>query len=213
MRTRSLLACGVAAGPVFVGTYALTGRRAAGYDRRRDAVSMLARTDLGWTQTLNFLVTGSLMWAGAAGLRRTLGSGPGARSLPALVAAAGSGLLGAGLFATDTPEETQAHGLSRRGRLHVASAVPFFVGLPAAGAVSGLRFARQGRGGAKMASMGTAVLSMVAATMAGAGFGRTDGWLFRWGGFFQRIAVASALAWVSWFCWTVRSYQTAAGDR
>ncbi len=182
----------------------MTGRLAPAYNRRRDPVSALARTSIGWTQTLNFLVSGSLTWAGARGMRRAIRPGVGARALPALVAAVGSGLLGAGLFATDTAEESQAWGLSRRGALHVASAVPFFVGLPAACAVSGYRFGREGRRAAQAMAINAGALSLVAATLAGAGFSRADGLLFRWGGFFQRIAVATGFAWLSCFVWSLR---------
>ncbi len=197
MRTRSLLACGAVAGPIFVGTYSVAGRVAADYDRRRDPVSALARTDISWVQTTNFVVSGTLMWAGARGLRRALPSGAGSRAVPALVAAAASGLLGAGLFATDTAEETAARGLSRRGALHVASAVPFFTGMPAAAVIWGARSGRDGRPLSQVLSVNAGALSLAAATVAGAGFGRTEGRLVRWAGFFQRLSVVAAFAWLS----------------
>ena len=198
MRTRWLLGCGVLAGPVFVTAYSITGRHSRGYDRRRAAVSELARTDVGWAQTLNFLVSGSLTWAGAVGLRRTLRSGVGARALPTLIAAVGTGLLGAGVFATDTPEETERDGLSRRGALHVASAVPFFVGLPAACVVGGYRFAADDRGAWAAVSVNCGAVSIAAATLAGAGFAGNERLAFR-AGTLQRISIVAGLGWLSLF--------------
>lgn len=204
MRDRTLLTCGALAGPVFIGTYTITGRVASEYDRRRDAVSTLARTDIGWTQTLNFFVSGLLTWAGAAGFRRALRSGTGAGALPVLVGAVAMGLIGAGLFATDTPEETAREGLSRRGALHVASAVPFFVGLPAACAVAAARFTQEEKSAAKVISANAGAVSITAATLAGAAFSRTEGRLFRWGGFFQRISVVTGFAWLTYVALLVR---------
>lgn len=205
MRTRALLAGGAAAGPVFVGTYSVLGRLARGYDRRRDAVSDLARTEVGWAQTANFLVSGGLTLAGAVGLRRSLPDDPGTRSLPILVGAVGSGLIGAGLFATDTAEETASRGLSRRGKLHVASAVPFFVGLPAACLVAGWHRDTRSMDASSVAAIDAGVVAIVAAALAGAGFSRTGGRLYRWAGFFQRVAVVSGFAWLTAFSLSDRS--------
>ena len=204
MRTRSLLGLGALAGPVFVGTYTVTGRRLADYDRRRDPVSALARTRVGWIQTLNFLVTGTLTLAGAKGVRRSLRAGIGAQAIPALVAAVGVGLLGAGAFATDLAEETARDGLSRRGALHVASAVPFFVGLPVASLVGAYRFAAEDRLALTALSLSTGILSMAAATVAGAGFAGKEPIAAR-AGTFQRVAIVAGLGWLSLFAGTLLS--------
>jgi Protein of unknown function (DUF998) len=198
VRTRSFLRLGALAGPVFVGTYTVTGRRLSGYDRRRDPVSALARTEVGWIQTLNFLVSGSLTLAGSVGIRRASPAGVGKRSIPMLVAAVGAGLLGAGVFATDLTEETAQDGVSRRGALHVASAVPFFVGLPTACVISAYRFAAEGRGVLAAVSVNGGVVSMAAATLAGAGFAGKQPWDAR-AGTYQRIAIAAGLGWLTLF--------------
>ena len=176
----------------------MTGRRLSGYDRRRDPVSALARTEVGWIQTLNFLVSGSLTLAGSVGVRRALLAGIGKRSIPMLVAAVGVGLLGAGIFATDLAEETARDGLSRRGALHVASAVPFFVGLPTACVVSAYRLAVQDRRVLAAVSAEAGVLSIVAATLAGAGFAGKQPLEAR-AGTYQRIAVVAGFGWLSLF--------------
>jgi hypothetical protein len=185
-----------------VGTYTVTGRRLGGYDRRRDPVSALARTEVGWVQTLNFLVSGGLTLAASAGVRRALPAGIGKRSIPMLVAAVGAGLLGAGVFATDLAEETARDGLSRRGALHVASAVPFFVGLPAACVISAFRFADEDRGLLAAVSVKAGVLSIAAATLAGAGFAGKQRWEAH-AGTYQRIAIAAGFGWMSLFVRTL----------
>jgi hypothetical protein len=192
-----------------VGTYTVTGRRLGGYDRRRDPVSALARTEVGWVQTLNFLVSGGLTLAGSAGIRRALPAGIGKRSIPRLVTAVGTGLLGAGVFATDLAEETARDGLSRRGALHTASAVPFFVGLPAACVISAFRFADDDRGALAVISVSAGALSIAAATLAGAGFAGKQPWDAR-AGTYQRIAIAAGFGWMSLF---VRTLLVADGEQ
>ncbi len=70
MKTKTLLACGVIGGPLFVVMFFIEGATRADYDPLRHPVSSLALGDRGWTQSANFLVTGFLMLAFAIGLRR-----------------------------------------------------------------------------------------------------------------------------------------------
>src|SRR5580700_138809 len=69
-RTRRLLWCGVAAGPVFVTAFLLEGAVRDGYRPLRHPVSSLGLGSRGWIQAGNFTVTGTLFLAGAAGLTR-----------------------------------------------------------------------------------------------------------------------------------------------
>ena len=100
-QTRRLLRCGIWAGPVFTATFLAEGAVRDGYRPLRHPVSSLALGPRGWVQTANFAVTGVLCLAGAAGLRRTGDRLAGSRAGPALVAAAGAGLIGAAVFRTD----------------------------------------------------------------------------------------------------------------
>jgi uncharacterized protein DUF998 len=95
--TRTLLTCGILAGPVFVLTGVLQGLTRDGYDFTRHPASVLSNGDLGWLQITNFVVTGLLTLAAAAGIRRVL---PG-RWGPRLLAVYGLSLLGAGVFRAD----------------------------------------------------------------------------------------------------------------
>jgi Protein of unknown function (DUF998) len=99
--TRTLLACGVVAGPLFLAGSLVQAFTREGYDLGRHPISLLSLGDLGWLQVTNFVVTGALYVACAVGLRRALRPGSGGTWGPRLVGALGVGLVCAGLFVTD----------------------------------------------------------------------------------------------------------------
>jgi hypothetical protein len=70
MGNQTLLACGVAAGPLFTVAYLLEGASRGDYKPLRHPVSSLALGRSGWTQTVNFLFTGLLSLIFAVGLWR-----------------------------------------------------------------------------------------------------------------------------------------------
>lgn len=133
--TRLLLGCGVVGAGLFVVTFLVDGATRPGYRASYHLVSALALSDRGWVQTSNFVITGSLMIAAAAGTRGALEVGFG----PALLAAFGLSLVASGVFpmdpmrgyppgtATGTPTMT-----SRHHKLHDAFGVLVFSSLPAA---------------------------------------------------------------------------------
>ena len=100
-RERRLLAAGLAAGPVLGLTWLVQGLVRDGYDFTRHPMSLLALGEGGWVQIASFCATGGLVLACAAGLRRVLADGPGARWAPRLVAVVGGGLIAAGVFGPD----------------------------------------------------------------------------------------------------------------
>jgi Protein of unknown function (DUF998) len=81
--TCGLLVCGAVAGPLFVAVVVAQALTRTGFDLTRDAASLLDDGSWGWIQSANFVVTGLLLIAAAAGLRRTLRTGPGHRWIPA----------------------------------------------------------------------------------------------------------------------------------
>ncbi len=93
--------CGAAAGPLYVivGLGQVLTRE--GFDVRVHALSLLSNGDLGWIQIANFLITGALVMAGAAGLRRALAGQRGGTWAPILLGLYGVGLIGAGIFPAD----------------------------------------------------------------------------------------------------------------
>jgi len=148
---RRLLACGAAAGPLYVTVGLAQVLTRDGFDVRRHALSLLSNGEFGWIQIANFLVTGLLVLAGAAGVRRALHPGRGGAWGPVLLAVYGVGLVGGGVFVADpgrgfppgTPD--LATGMSRSGLLHFVFGGIGFYALIAACFVFARRFAGQRR--------------------------------------------------------------------
>jgi hypothetical membrane protein len=157
--TRSLLGYGVLAGPLYVGVSLAQALTRDGFDLTRHAWSLLANGELGWIQIMNFVLTGSATVAAAVGLRRALGRRP----APALIAAYGVGLVGAGILRADpaqgfpagTPETTP---ISWHGALHLVIGGVGFGCLIAACFVLANRFRREGRRGLAWFSLATGVV-------------------------------------------------------
>ncbi len=200
--TRRLLRCGVTAGPVFVAVFLVEGAVRDGYRPLRHPVSSLALGPRGWIQIGNFAVAGTLFLAGAAGLARADDPLAGGRTAPALIGAAGAGLITAAVFTTDpvsgyppgTPDAlTQP---SRTGTVHNLAAVPVFLGLPAAALACGWRSWRADRHGFGLYSAGTAVTMLTTMAVAGAGFGQAPR-LVNLAGLFQRASIITGFTWLT----------------
>jgi hypothetical protein len=206
---KTKIACGVVAGPVFVSVFTALGAKRAGYDWRRHAVSSLAVAREGWGQRANFVLVGGLYCVAARGLARSSSRVVGPAVVPALVFAAGVGLIGSGVFVTDPvagfpPEHAPAGAVdaiadaapTRSGQLHNLCAVPIFVGLPVAALLGAGSAAR--RGEYRWASYCAASAIGMATTCAlfGAAFGGTPTLVPR-GGLFQRISIATGFGWLS----------------
>jgi Protein of unknown function (DUF998) len=98
---RRLLSCGVVAGPLFVVVGVAQILTVPGFDLRRHALSLLEAGPYGGIQMANFVVTGLLLLAYAASVRRTLHRGPGAMLAPLLIALCGAGFIGGAIFHPD----------------------------------------------------------------------------------------------------------------
>jgi hypothetical protein len=73
----------------------------AGFDITRHPLSLLSLGDVGWIQTANFIATGLLALAFAAGLRSCLQGGRGGVWGPFLIGTFGLGMVIAGIFPAD----------------------------------------------------------------------------------------------------------------
>lgn len=169
-RTRALLACGAAAGPLFLGVAALQVAFRPGFDLTRHPLSLLGLGDLGWVQIANFVVAGLLCLACAVGLRRALHPGPGGTWGPVLVGLYGAGLVVAGVFTADPgggfpagaplgdPEQLSTHAL-----LHGVGTMTAFPALVLVTFVLARRFVALGRPGwaAYSVATGLATLALV----------------------------------------------------
>jgi hypothetical membrane protein len=202
VKTKTLLACGVIAGSLFVLVFLVEGASRANYDPLRHPVSSLALGDSGWVQVTNFVVAGLLMLAFAVGLRRAFRPPEGSTWGPLLVGVWAIGLIGAGIFPTDpvsgyppgTPN--QLPGYSWHGALHDLFSIPGFVALAVACFVFGRRFAARGERGWAVYSALTGLVFTVAFVLASAGFGQAAG-LVDLAGLFQRVTAAVGFGWLT----------------
>ena len=162
--TKSLLGYGVLAGPLYVAVSLGQALTRDGFDLTRHPWSLLSNGALGWLQITNFVVTGLMVIAFAAGMRRALRPGRGATWVPRLVAVYGASLIGAGVFRADpalgfpvgTPET--ATGVSWHGVMHFASGGIGFLCLIVACQILARRYAADGRGGRAVAASVVGVL-------------------------------------------------------
>jgi len=149
--TKSLLAYGVIAGPIYVALSLAQALTRAGFDPTRYEWSLLVNGRLGWIQTANLMISGLMVIAFAVGLRRVLTRGSGALWAPRLVAGYGAGLVAAGIFRADPalgfPVGTPDGGtpVSWHGLLHFAAGGIGFSCLAVACFLIARRYAVEGR--------------------------------------------------------------------
>jgi hypothetical protein len=162
--TKSLLGWGIIAGPFYVAVSLAQAWTRDGFDLTKHAWSLLSNGELGWIQIANFILTGVMVVAAAAGLRRALTHGRGHTWAPLLISVYGVSLIAAGIFRADpaqgfpvgTPPD--ASEISWHGMLHFTAGGIGFGCLIAACLVLGSRFARDGRPGLAWFSRVTGVV-------------------------------------------------------
>src|SRR4051794_21317997 len=96
--TRSLLGYGVIAGPFYVAVSLAQALTREGFDLTRHPWSLLSNGALGWIQITNFVLTGLMVLAAAAGILRAV---PGSRWGGRLVGVFGASLVAAGALRAD----------------------------------------------------------------------------------------------------------------
>jgi hypothetical membrane protein len=159
--TRSLLGWGAVAGPFYIAVSLAQALTRDGFDLTRHPWSLLENGSLGWIQSANFLLTGTMVAAFAVGLARAGGG----RWAPRLLALYAAGLAAAGLFTADPAagfpvgaDETPTW----HGAAHLAAGGIGFLAMVSACLVLGRRFAREGRRGWAVASRVTGLAFLAA---------------------------------------------------
>ncbi len=97
--TRSLLGLGVLAGPFYLTVGLIQAGTRDGFDLMRHPLSVLANGPGGWVQTANFVLTGVMVPAAAAGFLRALG--PQARAVSWFLGGFGASMIVAAVFPAD----------------------------------------------------------------------------------------------------------------
>jgi len=128
-----------------------------------------------------------------------------------LVAAAGIGLIGSGVFVTDPmggfpPVEPSEDGSNdapvadtaptREGKLHNVCAIPVFAGIPVVGLATAVAAARRRDYGWATYSAGSSLLMLCSFALMGRAFGGVPRFAGK-GGLFQRILIASGFGWLT----------------
>jgi hypothetical protein len=142
---RTLLTCGILAGPLYLVVGILQILLRPGFDILRHDLSLMSNGPLGWIQIVNFLVTGLLVFAAAGGMRKLLKSSIGGKWGPMMLALYGLGLIAAGIFVADPmngfpPGSPPMITVSTNGILHLVSGSIGFIGLIAACFIFAKRF-------------------------------------------------------------------------
>lgn len=202
---------GALAGPLFVTAFTAIGAARRGYDWRRYPVSSLAIGRQGWQQRANFIVAGILYSCAAVGLRRSDRRRIGPRAVPALVAGAGIGLIGSGLFVTDYVGDLPSEGPdkkiggpagvaptrpTRAGQVHNLCGIPVFAGIPIAGLASAATAVRSRDYRWAWYSAGSSTVMVGSLLVFGAAI-RGQSRLRGKSGILQRISIATGLGWLS----------------
>jgi hypothetical protein len=169
-RSRALLACGVAAGPLFLTTVLIQAATRAGYDPRTHPLSLLSLGDLGWIQTVTFYTVGVLAAASAVGMRTVLGDTDAGRWGPRLIGAHGIAFVCAGILVTDAadgfPAAASHPSTTWHGLLHNAAATVAGLALDAACLVFARRFLRRHQRAWATYSLAAVALDILTAAIA-----------------------------------------------
>ncbi|GAA4592610.1 hypothetical protein GCM10023194_54810 [Planotetraspora phitsanulokensis] len=195
--TKTLLAYGVIAGPIYVLVSVIEGLTREGFDFSRHAWSLLANGDFGWIHIAVLVVSGLMTVAFAVGLGRCLRPGRGATWAPRLVGVYGASMVAAGAFRADPAlgfpvgAPAGAGEVTWHGTLHLVSGGIGFACLIAACFVLGARFVGEGRGGWAAFSRATGVLFL--AGFAGIASGGGSVWI----NLAFTAAIVLVCAWIS----------------
>ena len=201
-KTRLLLICGALAGPFFSILWFITGLTRDQYDPIRHPISSLSIGEFGWTQVINFTVTGILALALAFGLRSALQSRGGSKWGVIWIVLIGIGFLGAALFVTDPlngyPPGTPLLPANPTvtGRLHRLFSAFVFLGIPGAGFSLARLFARNNEYTWAAYSRFTGIAFLAMFIVTSIGFAQI-GMFARYAGLLQRITLLIGLAWMT----------------
>jgi len=200
--TNVLLILGAIAGPLFTLLWFVEGMTREGYNPLRIPVSSLSIGEMGWTQMVNFIVSGLLTVIMAIGLRRAAKTRGGSTWGPLLIGLAGLGMIAAGFFTTASmngyPAGTPALPIkvSRSELMHNLVSTLFFIGIPAASFVFTRRFFVWRERGWAVYSLATGLAFIVLFAVTSLGVQQIAG-LVDLVGLFQRLVLVIGMTWLT----------------
>jgi hypothetical protein len=187
--TSQLAWAGVFGPALFIAVFVLLGVIKPGYDATARFVSEGSIGELGWIQTVNFLVLGATLLAFAAALWNSYGGEVSGLVGAGLIATTGGGLILSGVFVTDPGTKI----VSRHGLVHVIAGLIVFGGLMLACLAFALRLRAHGEFAAYSLATGLFIpIGFVATAASG-----------RWTGLAQRVLIIVAWAWIILLAWRV----------
>jgi uncharacterized protein DUF998 len=128
--TKTLLSCGVVAGPCFLMIFVIQGFARSEFHFSHTEPSMLSLGPWGWVQIANFVIGGLLIVAGAVGVRRRLRTSKGRFWGSLLLGVFGVCQIGVGAFVTDPTRSPTS--MTFHGTMHLAFGGIGFTALMAA---------------------------------------------------------------------------------
>lgn len=201
-RTKTLLLFGPIGSILFIIMFLIEGATREGYSPFRFPISSLSIGDLGWIQITNFIISGSLIFLFAFGLRNALLLSKDSKWIPRLIGAVGLGLIGAGIFSSDPvfgypmTEPLAIAQFTIHGHLHDFFSIFVFVCLPITCFKYRKRFTILNEQRWSLYSLLTAITMLITFLLAGIGFKQTIG-LVEYAGVFQRLSIIIGFTWIS----------------
>ena len=202
IRTKLGLLCGTIACPLFLMVVLIEGAIRPNYSSLLYPLSSLSIGDHGWIQTLNFILTGILLFVFSFGLKQHCNNINEKFRGPLLIRYVGFGLIGAGIFVTDpifgypSNEALILRQFTFHGRLHDVFSMFVFVCLPWACFVFRKYFITlENKVWANYSSF-TAYAMIGAFIIASMGFKQVPGFV-NYAGLFQRLCIGLGWTWMT----------------
>src|SRR4030095_10772741 len=199
--TKGLLIAGQVGCILFILLFLIQGQLREGYSSLKFPVSSLSIGEHGWIQQANFLICGALIFLCSFGLYKATTNIKGQLWTSIFFAIAGLGLIGAGIFTSDSvygyPLTEPFHGAQYTvtGRIHESVSTFFFVGVPVTCFKMHNRFKAIGEKRLALLSNISGFGILIGLLISGAGFRQTP-YLVTIAGLLQRLTIILALSWL-----------------
>jgi hypothetical protein len=202
LKTKRLLLCGPIGCIVFITLFLIQGVIRESYFPFRFPISSLSIGEFGWIQITNFIISGSLIFLFAFGLRQAATSLKGIIWISRLIGVVGLGLVGAGICSTDPvygypiTEPLRLAQFTLHGHLHDFFSLFVFICSPIACFKFYNRFKDYGNASWATYSLISGIGILVMFILAAIGFKQTPGFV-DYAGIFQRLSIIIGCAWIA----------------